>query len=78
MSDSAIPASDIGILKLFILAILAGAYIALAHRRLAMASFNLDIGSGDFGLGKLVSASVFPVGLMMVVPAGGALSQETT
>ena len=73
VSDSAIPKATSGFWKLFILAILAGAYIAFGAQASAMASFNLTSDPATFGLGKLVSASVFPVGLMMVVLCGAEL-----
>ena len=38
-----------------------------------MASFNLTADAATVGIGKLVSAAVFPVGLMMVVLCGAEL-----
>ena len=74
VSDSAIPKATSGFWKLFILAILAGAYIAFGAQASAMASFSiLTSDPATFGLGKLVSASAFPVGLMMVVLCGAEL-----
>lgn len=59
--------------KLFILAILAGAYIALAGAGANMAAFNLLGSPETFGLGKLVSGFIFPIGLMMVMLCGAEL-----
>ena len=59
--------------KLFLLAILAGAYIAFGAYASTMASFNLVSDPATFGLGKMASAAVFPVGLMMVVLCGAEL-----
>lgn len=73
VSDSAIPKASGNTRKLFFLAILAGAYIAFGGQASAMASFNLMANPETFGLGKLVSACVFPVGLMMVVLCGAEL-----
>ena len=41
VSDSAVPKAGSGVLKLLILAILAGAYIAFGAQASAMVSFNL-------------------------------------
>lgn len=73
VSDSSIPKAGGSFGKLFILAILAGAYIAFGAQASAMASFNLTSDAATLGLGKLVSACVFPVGLMMVVLCGAEL-----
>ncbi len=73
VSDSAVPKAGSGVLKLLILAILAGAYIAFGAQASAMVSFNLVADASTFGLGKLISAVVFPVGLMMVVLCGAEL-----
>lgn len=73
VSDSAIPKAGGSLWKLFLLAVLAGAYIAFGGEASAMASFNLVSSPETFGIGKFVSACVFPVGLMMVVLCGGEL-----
>lgn len=59
--------------KLFILGILAGAYIAFGAYASTMASFNLVSDPATFGLGKVVAGAVFPVGLMLVVLCGAEL-----
>ena len=43
--------------KLFILGIMAGAYIAFAGAAANMASFNLLLSSETFGLGKILSGT---------------------
>lgn len=73
VSDSAVPKAEGNLWKLFILAVLAGAYIAFGGEASAMASFNLVSNPETFGIGKLVSGCVFPVGLMMVVLCGAEL-----
>ena len=59
--------------KLFALAMLAGAFIALGAQGSLMASFNLTSDPATFGIGKVVMGAVFPVGLMMVVLCGAEL-----
>ncbi|MEL3909219.1 MAG: formate/nitrite transporter family protein [Treponemataceae bacterium] len=65
--------TSISAAKQFLLGILGGAFIALAGASANMAAFNLLAKPETFGLGKLVSGAVFPVGLMLVVIAGGEL-----
>ncbi|MBQ4640566.1 MAG: formate/nitrite transporter family protein [Clostridia bacterium] len=55
-------------LKCFILAIMAGMFIGFGGM-----GATLIQSSAQMGLNKLLGASVFPVGLMMVVMAGGEL-----
>jgi formate/nitrite transporter len=73
VSDSAVPKATSSVAKLFLLAILAGAFIAFGAQGSSMASFNLTSNPDTIGLGKVVSAAVFPVGLMMVVLCGAEL-----
>lgn len=73
VSDSSIAKANSGIGKLFIFGMMAGAYIALGGQASAMASFGLVTDPATLGLGKLVSAVVFPVGLMLVVLGGAEL-----
>lgn len=57
--------------KVFLLAILAGAFIALGAASSNMVIHSL---SDNFtGLKKLLAGAIFPVGLMMIVMAGGEL-----
>ena len=73
VSDSSIPKAGGSLWKLLILAVLAGAYIAFGAQASAMVSFNLTTNPETFGIGKMISAMVFPVGLMMVVLCGAEL-----
>ncbi len=59
--------------KLFLLGVMAGAYIAFGAQASQMASFNLISDPATFGVGKVVSGAIFPVGLMMVVLCGAEL-----
>ena len=59
--------------KLFVLGMMAGAFIALGAQGSLMASFNLTSDPATFGIGKVVMGAVFPVGLMMVVLCGAEL-----
>lgn len=65
--------AEISATKQFLLGVLGGAFIALAGASANMAAFNLLAKPETFGLGKLVSGAVFPVGLMLVVIAGAEL-----
>lgn len=56
-------------LKLFVLAIFAGAFIALG----AFGSQSVAVSIGQASLGKFLGSLVFPVGLLMVIVAGGEL-----
>lgn len=73
ISDSSINKAKYEIHKLILLAILAGAYIAFGGFASMMASYNLISDPETFGIGKLVSGCVFPVGLMLVVLCGAEL-----
>lgn len=73
LSDSAIGKCESRSMKILILAILAGAYIAFGAQASAMASFNLCAESATTGVGKLVAGCVFPIGLILVVLCGAEL-----
>ena len=73
VSDSGIAKAEGKTLRLLIWALLAGAYIAFGAQASQMVSFNLLADSSSLGVGRLVSAAVFPVGLMMVVLCGAEL-----
>jgi formate/nitrite transporter len=62
----------------FVLAILAGAFIAFAAEGSNMAAFNLFAKADTYGLGKALAGAVFPTGLMLVVIAGGELFTGNT
>lgn len=73
VSDSGIAKAEGKTLRLLIWALLAGAYIAFGAQASQMVSFNLLADPASLGVGRLVSATVFPVGLMMVVLCGAEL-----
>lgn len=73
VSDSGIAKAEGKTLRLLIWALLAGAYIAFGAQASQMVSFNLLADLDSLGMGRLVSAAVFPVGLMMVVLCGAEL-----
>jgi len=65
-------------IKLLILSILAGAFIAFAAEGSNMAAFNLFAEPTTFGLGKVLAGVVFGTGLMLVILAGGELFTGNT
>ena len=73
VSDSAVAKAEGKAVRLLIWAVLAGAYISFGAQASQMVSFNLLADPQSLGLGRLVSAAVFPVGLMMVVLCGAEL-----
>ncbi len=73
VSDSGIAKAEGKTLRLLIWALLAGAYVAFGAQASQMVSFNLLADPDSLGVGRLVSAAVFPVGLMMVVLCGAEL-----
>ncbi len=60
-------------LKLFVLAVLAGAFIAFGAESSNMATFGLLAKPETFGLGKALAGTLFSAGLMMVILCGGEL-----
>lgn len=64
--------------KLLLLGFLAGAFIAFASEGSNMAAFGLFAKPETYGLGKFVAGLIFPVGLMLVVIAGGELFTGNT
>lgn len=62
----------------FILAILAGAFIAFAAEGSNMAAFNLFSNPDTYGMGKALAGSIFGTGLMLVLFAGGELFTGNT
>lgn len=73
LSDTAVTKAGGSTRTLILMAILAGAYIAFGGFASTMASYNLIADPDTFGLGKLVSGCVFPIGLMLVVLCGAEL-----
>jgi formate/nitrite transporter len=77
--------SDVGVAKagktainLFILGILAGAYIAFAAECSTMIAFNLLASPETFGLGRCLAGAIFPCGLILVMLAGSELFTGNT
>jgi formate transporter len=65
-------------LHMFILGILAGAFIAFAAEGSNMAAYNLFAKPETYGLGKVLAGAIFGTGLMMVLVAGGELFTGNT
>lgn len=64
--------------KQFVLAILAGAFIAFAAEGSNMAAYNLFSNPDTYGLGKTLAGALFGTGLMLVLFAGGELFTGNT
>ncbi|MDR0328666.1 MAG: formate/nitrite transporter family protein [Planctomycetaceae bacterium] len=73
VSDSGVTKSGKSFADLFILGILAGAYIALAAAGSSMIAFNLLSNPETYGLGRCLAGFIFPCGLILVVLAGAEL-----
>lgn len=71
--DAGVAKANSGFLKLSLLGILAGAFIAFAAEGSNMAAFNLLLDPFTYGLGKAVAGAIFGTGLMLVVIGGGEL-----
>lgn len=65
-------------LHMFVLGILAGAFIAFAAEGSNMAAYNLFSDGATYGLGKALAGAIFGTGLMMVLVAGGELFTGNT
>lgn len=76
--ENGIKKSKTPILNLFILGILAGAFIAFAAEGSNMAAFNLFSRPETYGLGRVLAGAVFGTGLMLVLIAGGELFTGNT
>jgi formate/nitrite transporter len=70
MCETGVGKCKLPILKMFILAILAGVYIAFVAQLFLIVGSDSTLG---FGFTRFLSASVFTVGLMMVVVGGAEL-----
>lgn len=71
--DTGVAKAESSTLKILVLSVLAGAFIAFAGAGSNMAAFNLLADPGMYGLGRMVAGAVFGAGLIMVVIAGGEL-----
>ena len=70
--------AGLGWRKQVLLGILAGAFIAFASAASNMAAFHLLGQPETYGLGKCLAGAIFPVGLILVVVAGGELFTGNT
>lgn len=64
--------------KLLLLGILAGAFIAFAAEGSNMAAFNLFANPKTYGLGKALAGTIFGTGLILVLIAGAELFTGNT
>lgn len=71
--DSGILKAESSLRRLIIMGMMAGAYIAFAGAAANMASFNLLLGTETYGLGKILSGTIFTGGIIMVTLAGAEL-----
>lgn len=78
VADAGVAKASTSLVKLFILGILAGAYIAFASEASNMAAFNLLADASTYGIGRCLAGAIFPGGLMLVVIAGGELFTGNT
>jgi formate/nitrite transporter len=62
-----------GFRKTFVLAILAGSFIAFGAEGSSLAAYSLLADPALFGLGKALAGAIFPVGLILVIIAGAEL-----
>jgi formate/nitrite transporter len=62
-----------GFVKVLVLAVLAGAFIAFGAEGSNLAAYGLLADPATFGLGKALAGAIFPVGLILVVIAGAEL-----
>ncbi|MDR1496029.1 MAG: formate/nitrite transporter family protein [Clostridiales Family XIII bacterium] len=62
-----------GFVKLLVLAVLAGAFIAFGAEGSNLAAHGLLADPATFGFGKALAGAIFPVGLILVVVAGAEL-----
>ncbi|MBZ9685683.1 formate/nitrite transporter family protein [Clostridium estertheticum] len=76
--QTGIKKSEMTIVNMVILGILAGAFIAFAAEGSNMAAFNLFAKPETYGLGKVLAGSIFGTGLMLVLIAGGELFTGNT
>jgi len=65
-------------IRLLVLGILAGAYIAFAAEASTMAAYNLLADPSTYGVGRALTGAVFAAGLMFCVVAGAELFTGNT
>ena len=76
--ESGVKKANTSAVNLFVLGILAGAFIAFASEGSNMAAFTLFAKPDTYGLGKVVAGTIFGTGLMFVLIAGGELFTGNT
>jgi formate/nitrite transporter FocA (FNT family) len=76
--ENGVNKANMPFIKQFVLAILAGSFIAFASAGSNAAAFNLLLKPETFGLGKVLAGSIFGTGLMLVVLGGGELFTGNT
>ncbi len=74
----AVAKGNLSIVSMLLLGFLAGAFIAFGAEASNMSAFNLLSDPATFGLGRVLCASIFPVGLIMVILAGAELFTGNT
>ena len=72
--ENGIKKANTGFIKLFVLGILAGAFIAFAAEGSNAAIYGIN----NLGLGKALAGALFATGLMLVIIAGGELFTGNT
>ena len=70
--------TQLPVINMILLGILAGVFIAFASEGSNMAAFNLFSKPETYGLGKALAGAVFGTGLMLVIIAGGELFTGNT
>lgn len=76
--NGAVVKASMPLKKMIIFGLFAGAYIAFAGAGANMAAFNLLASPETFGLGKILSGTIFTAGLMLVVLGGAELFTGNT
>jgi len=76
--QTGIKKTQLPIINMILLGILAGAFIAFASEGSNMAAFNLFSKPETYGLGKTLAGAIFGTGLMLVIIAGGELFTGNT
>ena len=76
--NGAVVKASMPLKKMIIFGLFAGAYIAFAGAGANRAAFNLLASPETFGLGKILSGTIFTAGLMLVVLGGAELFTGNT
>lgn len=73
LTETGVGKANGSFIHLFTLGIMAGAYIAFAGAASNMAAFNLLLDDSSYGLGRVLAATVFTGGFILVTLAGAEL-----